>query len=174
MGTASAVDPYAAKRLIDQGAELVDIREPDERARTFIPGSRHFPLSSLATAEWRGGTSPVIFHCRSGGRTAANAARLAASTNRPAYHLSGGIDAWRSAGLPTMNDALQPIEVMRQVQIVTGLLVVTGVILGVMVAPGFYCLSALVGSGLVLAGVTGWCGMARLLGAMPWNRPASA
>jgi len=43
------------------------------------------------------------------------------------------------------------------------------------VAPGFYALSAFVGAGLIFAGTTGFCGMAHLLGLMPWNRrkPAS-
>jgi hypothetical protein len=31
-------------------------------------------------------------------------------------------------------------------------------------------LSGFVGAGLVFAGVTGFCGMARLLALMPWNR----
>ena len=47
-----------------------------------------------------------------------------------------------------------------------------GVVLGVWKAPAFLALSAFVGAGLVFAGVTGWCGMAKLLGLMPWNRAA--
>jgi hypothetical protein len=31
-------------------------------------------------------------------------------------------------------------------------------------------LSALIGAGLLFAGLSGWCGMAKLLGVMPWNR----
>ena len=45
-----------------------------------------------------------------------------------------------------------------------------GVALGVWVAPAFLALSAFVGAGLVFAGTTGWCGMAKLLAIMPWNR----
>jgi hypothetical protein len=48
--------------------------------------------------------------------------------------------------------------------------VLIGVILGALVAPGFYALSAFVGAGLLVAGVTGFCGMARVLALMPWNR----
>ena len=59
---------------------------------------------------------------------------------------------------------------MRQVQIVAGSLVVLGVVLGLLVAPSFFALSAYVGAGLVFAGSTGWCGMAKLLAVMPWNR----
>jgi hypothetical protein len=45
-----------------------------------------------------------------------------------------------------------------------------GVVLGALVHPGFYGLSGFVGAGLVFAGVTGFCGMARLLALAPWNR----
>jgi predicted branched-subunit amino acid permease len=63
---------------------------------------------------------------------------------------------------------------MRQVQIAAGSLVVIGVLLGALVHPGFYALSAFVGAGLVFAGVSGFCGMARLLVLMPWNRALRA
>jgi rhodanese-related sulfurtransferase len=63
---------------------------------------------------------------------------------------------------------------MRQVQIAAGGLVLAGVALGFTVHPVFFGLSAFVGAGLALAGVTGFCGMARLLAVMPWNRLARA
>jgi hypothetical protein len=60
------------------------------------------------------------------------------------------------------------------VQIVAGGLVLAGVFLGALVMPAFYALSGLVGAGLLFAGVSGFCGMARLLGLMPWNRTGAA
>jgi hypothetical protein len=63
---------------------------------------------------------------------------------------------------------------MRQVQIEAGSLVLLGIVLGVWVAPAFLGLSAFVGAGLAFAGLSGWCGVARLLALMPWNRPARA
>ena len=163
------IDVARAKRLLDDGAVLVDIRESDERAREHVPGARHAPLSRLSTVDARGAKA-VIFHCRSGARTAANAQRLAAASACEAYILEGGIEAWKKAGLPVTVDAHQPIEIMRQVQITAGSLVLAGVALGVWVAPAFLALSAFVGAGLVFAGTTGWCGMAKLLAFMPWNR----
>ena len=163
------IDPIAAKRLIEEGAILVDIREADEHAREHVPGARHQPLSRLGSVS-AGQAKAVIFHCRSGARTAANAPRLAAATDCQAYILEGGIEAWKKAGLPAVADRSQPIEIMRQVQITAGSLVVLGIILGVWAAPAFLALSAFVGCGLMFAGVTGWCGMATLLALMPWNR----
>ena len=159
-----------ARKLLDQGAILVDVREADEHARERVPGARHNPLSRLAAVEAPAGKA-VIFHCRSGARTAANALRLAGAASCEAYILEGGLDAWKKAGLPIAVDRHQPIEIMRQVQIVAGSLILLGVALGVWVAPAFFALSAFVGAGLAFAGITGWCGMARLLAVMPWNRP---
>ena len=77
------------------------------------------------------------------------------------------------AGLPLFVDKRAPIPIMRQVQITAGSLVLLGAILGTWVAPAFYGLSAFVGAGLMFAGISGWCGMAKLLAFMPWNRRAA-
>ena len=84
------------------------------------------------------------------------------------------LDAWTAAGLPVEEDRNAPLELMRQVQIAAGLLVLTGVGLGFAASPAFFGLAGFVGAGLTFAGATGWCGMAKLLAAMPWNRPAAA
>ncbi len=73
-------------------------------------------------------------------------------------------------GLPVKEDKSQPLPLMRQVQIVAGALILLGVALGYAFSSGFFLLSAFVGAGLTFAGITGFCGMARLLALMPWNR----
>ena len=166
----------AARLLRDQGATLVDVREPDEHARARIPGARNLPLSRLDEAELAVQEGhPVLFHCRSGARTAGNAARLATKAGAcEAYVVEGGLEAWKQAGLPVAEDRRQPLELMRQVQIAAGSMVVIGVLLGAAVTPWFYLLSGFVGAGLVFAGATGTCGLARLLRLMPWNRALAA
>jgi rhodanese-related sulfurtransferase len=171
------LSPSDAARLIrEQGALLVDVRGADEHARVRIPGARNLPLDQLdeaALAAHQG--KVVLFHCRSGMRTSGNAPKLAACAGgAQAFIVEGGLDAWRKAGLPVQEDRRQPIEVMRQVQIAAGSLVLLGVLLGAFVAPGFYALSGFVGAGLVFAGVSGSCALASLLRAMPWNRAAAA
>jgi len=98
-----SISPEEAKRLVDDGALLVDVREPAEHARESIPGAKLVPLSSLDEAELaahRGQT--VIFHCKSGARTHLHGRRLAAKAREcEAYVVAGGLDAWRRAGLPT-------------------------------------------------------------------------
>lgn len=163
------ISPTEAKRMLDAGAVLVDIRGADEHARERIPGARHHPVERLQAID--SGSKPVIFHCKSGNRTAVNAGKLAAATTYDAYIVEGGIESWKKAGLPVVKDTRQPIEIMRQVQVTAGTLVLTGIILSALVDPRFVYLSALVGAGLTFAGVTGWCGMAKLFALMPWNKP---
>jgi len=161
----------AADRLAAGRAVLVDIREPDEFARRHIKGARSLPLSRFAEAPLA--IEPgqaVVFTCRSGLRTEGACDRLAARVAGPAYMLTGGLDAWAAAGLPVETNAKAPLELMRQVQIAAGGLVLLGVTLGLLVHPGFFGLAAFVGAGLTVAGVTGFCGMARLLARAPWNR----
>jgi rhodanese-related sulfurtransferase len=167
------IPPQEAFAMLPNGAILVDIREKDEWQREHIPTARHHALSAIEQHPPQV-DGPIIFHCRSGNRTTVNAARLAAAApGKEVYLLEGGIEAWRDAGLPTVKDARQPIEIVRQVQIGAGLLVMAGLALGALVHPAFYGLSGLAGAGLTFAGVTGVCGMARLLALAPWNRVAA-
>jgi rhodanese-related sulfurtransferase len=171
--TLATLSPADTRAAIDAGARLIDIRGPDEHARERIPGALNLPLDRIGDLPSDG--RPVVFHCKSGMRTSANAGQLAvAAGSAPAYILKGGIEAWRGAGQPVVADRSQPLEIMRQVQITAGALVLAGVLLGLFVAPGFFGLSAFVGAGLLFAGTTGWCGMANLLRVMPWNRRATA
>ena len=172
----SPISPQRAAELMRQGAVLVDIRERDEHLREKISGARHHAVSVLDRDHpARAGDEVLIFHCKSGARTRQNAERIASGMpdSVESYILDGGIDAWRKAGLPVAIDRRQPIPTMRQVQIVAGSLVLLGVVLGATVAPAFYALSGFVGAGLVFAGVSGFCGMERILALMPWNRVAA-
>ncbi len=164
------VSPAQARELAASGARLVDIREVNEFTRARLPGSENHPLDKLVPFD---GAVPVVFHCRSGARTAANAQRLAACCAGEGYVLDGGLEAWRKAGLPVIDNRAAPLETMRQVQIAAGLLILAGVALGLAVAPAWFGLAGFVGAGLTFAGLTGWCGMARLLALLPWNRRAA-
>jgi rhodanese-related sulfurtransferase len=156
-------------------AHLVDIREADEVAREHIAGAARAPLSAFEAADLNiAADRDVIFMCRTGARTGANCDRLAARIEGEAYVLAGGLEAWKAAGLATRVDAKAPLEMMRQVQIGAGSLILIGAALGLFVHPGFWALSAFVGAGLLMAGVTGFCGMARVLAVMPWNQTAKA
>lgn len=169
------IAPPEAKRLVEQGAILVDIREDDEHRRSHIPGAYHVALSRFEPKLLSGASGKtIIFHCRSGARTLGNAAQLAASAGCEAYILEGGIEAWRKAELPVIEDRRQPLELQRQVQIAAGSLAFLGTLLGLIATPWSFAVPLFVGAGLMTAGVTGFCGMAQLLMRAPWNRAVYA
>lgn len=176
MASLTALSPAEVAARIKAGkAFLVDIREADEVARERIPGSVPAPLSMFETVrlEPRPGRE-VIFMCRTGNRTGANCVRLADRIPGKAFVLNGGLEAWKAEGLPTQTDARAPLELMRQVQMTAGGLILIGAALGLWIHPAFWGLAAFVGAGLFMAGATGFCGMARLLVVLPWNRAMRA
>lgn len=151
---------------------IVDVREDFEHAEERIDGAELMPLSKFDPAALRARhpDARMVFQCRSGRRSADAASRYAAGSER-VFHLAGGIEAWKASGRATVKPVGAPrLPVMRQVQMTAGFLVALGVLLGVVVNPWFLAISAFVGCGLMFAGATGWCGMAMLLGKMPWNK----
>jgi rhodanese-related sulfurtransferase len=88
-----------AKKLVDQGALLVDVREVNEYLGENIPGAQNEPLSRIGGSSITGAPA-VVFHCKSGARTRMNARALAGCTDADVYILDGGIDAWKAAGYP--------------------------------------------------------------------------
>jgi len=106
--------------------------------------------------------------CRTGVRATVAAEVLARAGRRPRV-LEGGMVAWRRARLP-MREGRKRLPVDRQVQLIAGTMVLTGVALGVFVNPWFLVIAAFFGAGLTFAGATGTCGLALILLRMPWNR----
>lgn len=163
----------ALRELIERGEScaVVDVREPMEFAGGHLGCARLIPLGEL---ERRLGElnpeQPVVVVCRSGKRSAQGANLLQSKGFKDVRSLDGGLLAWEGAGLPLNRDAKAPISLERQVRIAAGALVLTGVLLGTFVHPGFYGLSGFVGAGLIFAGITDWCGMGLLLAKAPWNR----
>ncbi len=98
-----SIDPLSLKKRLDEGsAVLIDVREPHEHAREHIEGARLAPLSRFQNEDFgEVRDKTAVFHCHSGGRTGSNARLLTSKGFRDAYHLSGGIMAWKAAGLPT-------------------------------------------------------------------------
>ncbi len=169
----TTISPAEAHRLIDAGASLIDIRQPDEHARERIAGAHNVPLDQLSKHSAQGDV--LIFHCRSGMRTAQAAGTLAkVAAGRDCYIVEGGISGWSNAGLPVEILRGAPIEMQRQVMIAAGSLVLLGALMAMLVAPGWIWLPLFVAAGLIFAGISGFCGMAHVLAMMPWNSRSAA
>jgi len=169
--------PAQVRQWLRSGeAVLIDVREPDEFAREHIAGAVLVPLSCFDPARALSRVRPgqrVVMQCK-GGRRSADACRLAmahASSGVMVFTLAGGIEAWKKDNLPVeMNSKVLGISVMRQVQLVIGLMVLIGSALAWFVDPRFVAFPAFFGAGLAFAGASGTCAMATLIGKMPWNK----
>ncbi len=161
------------QQLRDRSVHLVDVRTPAEFESSHIQGAVLIPLDKLSpealTPLGLGAESAICLSCQSGGRSAMAVKKLEEIGFRNLSELQGGIGAWEGAGLPVIRGA-QSISLERQVRMAAGVLVLLGVLLAWKVSPGWIGLSAFVGLGLFLSGITGFCGMALLLAKMPWNR----
>lgn len=89
-----------ARKLIDEGAQLVDVRADHEWEAGRISGARHVPLPELPqrTGELDQG-SPVVIYCRGGNRSSMAAAALT-EAGFDAVKLSEGIVGWSEDDLP--------------------------------------------------------------------------
>jgi len=163
--------PQLAEQLGHHRVSVIDVREPMEYAGGHIAGSLNVPLSRLPQADLPQG--PLVLVCQSGNRSHQGVrALLERGHPHPVSELEGGLPQWQQAGLPLRKLANAPLPLMRQVQIAAGSLSLLGLVLSSSVAPGWILLTWMVGAGLTFSGITGFCGMARLLAAMPWNRIA--
>ena len=99
------MSPQQAEELLrEDGAQLVDVREPYEREAGRIAGSRHIELEQLpGEAASLDREQPILFYCRSGSRSALAADAFAAA-GFDARNLDGGLKAWVKAGLPIEPD----------------------------------------------------------------------
>ena len=169
--------PTELARLLRDRPEtrLLDVRTPGEYEAEHIAGAYNVPLDTLGEhgPEIRAAVAdPVVLVCRSGQRARKAEEALGAAGMTNLHVLEGGMTAWAGAGQPVRRGAPR-MSLERQVRIAAGALAATGGFLALFLHPLFALVPALVGSGLVFAGVTDTCAMGMLLARLPYNRPAS-
>ena len=105
----NSLSPTQATQLINrEDAQIVDVREPDEYVSGHLSESRNIPLGRL---EERAGeldkfkNSPLILVCQTGARSSGACAKLEKLGFTKVHNLQGGINAWRTAGLPLKKGA---------------------------------------------------------------------
>jgi len=173
--TVCSIDPRRLAELCQgDSIDLVDVRTPVEFREVHLDQARNVPLDQLdpvALMEQRGGEKdkPLYLICRSGSRGRQACEKFLAAGFTNVINIEGGTLACVEAGLPAIKGK-KTISLERQVRMAAGALVLLGVLLGWLVHPAFYVLSAFVGAGLVFAGATDTCGMGMMLARMPWNR----
>lgn len=173
----STISPRQLYEKIASGAEveIIDVRTPAEYASVHVTVARNLPLERLDAKQFcaarNGASGPVYVICRSGTRAEQAIKTLAAAGASDLVCVEGGTVAWERDGLPVERGRnVLPLD--RQMRIAAGSMVLVGALLGWLVHPGFYALSAFVGGGLVFAGITDICPLAMFIARMPWNQAA--
>jgi rhodanese-related sulfurtransferase len=100
----SEVTRDEARKLIEEGAQLVDVRADHEWDAGRIAGAVHVQLAELAERTGEiDKERPVVLYCRGGNRSTMAAEALAAA-GFDAAKLNEGIVGWSEAGLPLEPD----------------------------------------------------------------------
>ncbi len=100
-GTLSASD--AVMLMNREKAVVVDVSTDAEFAAGHIIGARHVPLDEVTAklpTTVKNKNLPVIFVCPTGARANRAVAEARKLGYEKAHSLSGGMGAWRGAGLP--------------------------------------------------------------------------
>jgi len=175
----SSISPMALSHRLkgDTDVILLDVRSPAEYRSAHIPGARLAPLdglekqdiSLLADGSGRQADNPLYLTCQAGVRAEQAAQVLQKAGLEHLVLVEGGTESWQKAGLPVKR-CRGSLSLERQVQIAVGSLLILKVFFGFTVHELFFVAGAVIGAGLLTAGITRWCGMARLIARMPWNR----
>ncbi len=151
--------------------QLIDVREFPEYSAARIEGAELVPLGDLDRRHIEIDRSkPTVVICRSGNRAGKAKEKLQSLGFSDVRNVSGGMNAWTSAGFEVEKDENAVWDLERQVRFVAGLFVLTGVILSFFVSQYFILLSGFIGAGLVFSALTNTCGMGIMLARLPWNK----
>lgn len=100
-----SVEPMAARQLLEkrQGIFLLDVRSQQELREGAIAGSVLVPFWAVVQGQLDlPPDTPIILICAVGGRSYAAGQALYRRGYKEIYNLSGGISAWKRAGLPVV------------------------------------------------------------------------
>lgn len=164
-----------ATLLKDTPARLLDVRTASEFENAHIAGAYNLPLDQLSehVRELRAASGPVVLICQSGQRAQRAEALLRDAGMANMHVLDGGMNEWQARNL-AVRCVRARVSLERQVRILAGAIVASGAIAALTVSPWFAVVPALVGSGLVFAGISNTCAMGMLLARLPYNRAAAS
>lgn len=171
--TESHIDTTELRALLQRRNDvtLLDVRSPGEFAGVHIDGSSNLPLDVLRD---HGSeivprlAGPTALVCAQGVRSVEAAKLLAAAGADDLRVLEGGLRAWQAEGGPVVRGKGK-WAMDRQVRLVAGSLVLAGVLASTVVGRAKW-LAAATGAGLLESAVTNTCGMAKILGMLPYNK----
>ena len=105
--------PSVTVDQLPSGAQVLDVREPEEWAAGRAPSAQHVPMRQIpARLDEVPADGDVVVVCRVGARSAQVVAFLLANGRDNVWNLDGGMQAWEDAGLPVVADNDAPGEVI--------------------------------------------------------------
>jgi rhodanese-related sulfurtransferase len=154
----------------DKDELLIDVRTKGEFKGGHIKEAKNIPLDDVAeAADKLKGIGTVYVNCGSGVRSCQATEKLE-KCGVNVVNVKGGLTAWLRDGFGVTKEGKKVIPIIRQVMIGAGALILIGVVLAIFISPIWILLSGFVGAGLLFAGLTGICGMQKVLSKMPWNK----
>jgi rhodanese-related sulfurtransferase len=99
------ITPQEAQELIKKRACALDVRTKEEYAGGHVPDAMNIDISSSTFEEEIGRldkSKQYVVNCQSGGRSSRAATRMEELGFTDACNVSGGIIAWKNAGLPVV------------------------------------------------------------------------
>ena len=167
------VTPKELDKLLhdeDKDELLIDVRTKGEFKGGHIGEAENIPLDDIVEAANRlKGIGTVYVNCGSGVRSCQATDKLE-KYGVNVVNVKGGLTAWLRDGFGITKEGKKVLPIIRQVMIISGTMVLVGVILSLLVSQTWILLAGFVGVGLLFAGVTGICGMQKILVKMPWNK----
>jgi len=159
----------------DPSARLLDVRTASEFENAHIRGAYNVPLDQLNehATEVRSARGQVVLICQSGRRAQQAEQLLRAGGMANIHVLDGGMQAWVARQLP-VNRVRARVSLERQVRIAAGAMAALGGFGALLITPWLAVVPAIIGSGLVFAGLTDTCAMGMLLARLPYNRGAAS
>lgn len=149
---------------------VIDVRNPDEYATGAIKNAINIPLQHFNDEKIKDlDTDIIIINCKSGMRSCNACEKLTDTFGKTIYSLEGGFIAWKNYGGAIQSTGCK-YSIMQQVMMIAGGIVVFASLMVLVSSSNWVWLAGLIGAGLFFAGITGYCGMAKLLSYMPWNK----
>ena len=152
---------------------FVDVRTPWEFEEVHIPESRNIPLPDLhkfvEELQRLSQNQAIVLVCRTQNRVKIAYEYLTNNGVMNCQILEGGITDWVKSGKPAIRGP-NSLSLEGQVRAIAGSLILLGVGLGITINLWFLLIPAVVGGGLLHAGLTDSCLMGMLLAKLPMNR----
>ena len=92
-----------AKKLVDAGMPVIDVRELNEYQAGHVPGAKLVPLNAFLRSpkQHLPPSGPVLFICAVGQRSAVASEMAAAAGASEVINIEGGTNGWMEKGYPT-------------------------------------------------------------------------